>query len=187
MGSRLAAENHVWSVWNRIEVTWGSLGCHLVVQIRSNPCQIQSNPVQIRSKPVQIRIRIGPWPLQVGSGWSRQVGNHRKSSQPIRTQTVWSIHWSIQVCSTALSIDNPSVALIHYTSTSKSVQTGSCRVQTGYICTSKSTNKQVGCIPKSAQHGSEAPASRTRHGRTQPSGAKSGSDPSRVRPVFKTS
>ena len=103
----------------------------------------------------------------------------------IHTYIYLSIDRSIDL-SIYLSIDNPSVALIHYTSTSKSVQTGSCRVQTGYICTSKSTNKQVGCIPKSAQHGSEAPASRTRHGRTQPSGAKSGSDPSRVRPVFKT-
>ena len=125
------------------------------------------------------------------------IANHRKSSQTIakRSRTIPNVtNLRIHCISSSLSIylsiylsiDNPSVALIHYTSTSKSVQTGSCRVQTGYICTSKSTNKQVGCIPKSAQHGSEAPASRTRHGRTQPSGAKSGSDPSRVRPVFKT-
>ena len=57
------------------------------IQAESNPVQsnpIRSKPIQDRSNPTQIHIRIGPWPLQVGSGWSHQVGNHRNPSEIIR-------------------------------------------------------------------------------------------------------
>ena len=163
--------------------------------IQADPNLIQSdlNPIQadpIRSNPVRPDPNPDPDRSMATPGRIRMVTPGRKSPEIIRTHRKSSERkpsgLSIGQSKCVVLLDNPSVALIHYTSTSKSVQTGSCRVQTGYICPSKSTNKQVGCIPKSAQHGSEAPASRTRHGRTQPSGAKSGSDPSRVRPVFKT-
>ena len=69
---------------------------------RSKPIQADPNPIQadpIRPNPVPSdpksdpdrsmaapsRIRIGPWPLQVGSGWPRHVGTHRNSSQLIAT------------------------------------------------------------------------------------------------------
>ena len=45
--------------------------------------------------------------------------------------------------------------------------------------------KRVGCTPKSAQHGSFAPASRPRHGRIRPSRAEFGSDPALDGSIFK--
>ena len=45
--------------------------------------------------------------------------------------------------------------------------------------------KRVGCTPKSAQHGSFAPASRPRHGRIRPSRPEFGSDPALDGSIFK--
>ena len=44
--------------------------------------------------------------------------------------------------------------------------------------------KQVGCTPKSAQHGSDAPPSGLKHGRIRPSRAEFGSDPALDGSIF---